>query len=153
MKNRAERAIPLFSRGCNCAQSVFATFAPERGLSFDNALAVACPFGAGMGRTREVCGALTGAFMAVGLATGMRDPSDLDAKEKTYALVQEMTSRFVAAHGSTHCKTLLGCDLRTDQGRATFDERDLHHTKCEGYVGTCAEMVEEMAVAGRSPGI
>jgi len=144
MKSRVEQAIGLFSDGCNCAQSVLVTYAPLLGMREEEAMAVACPFGAGMGRTQEVCGAVTGAFMAVGLAKGMRTKAQTAAKEETYALVQDITSRFVASHGSVLCKALLGCDLRTQQGHDAYENQDLHHVKCETYVRECAAMVEEL---------
>jgi C_GCAxxG_C_C family probable redox protein len=143
MTSRAENAVTCFKGGFNCAQAVFSTYAPLLGIEAEKALAIARGFGAGMGRTQEVCGAVTGAFMLIGLAKGMPEKNDSAAKEETYRLVQEFSSRFAEANGSTLCKTLLGCNLLTEEGQRFFKEKDLHNLKCVKYVRDCARMVEE----------
>ncbi|MEN6490015.1 MAG: C-GCAxxG-C-C family protein, partial [Smithella sp.] len=66
MINHSQRAMELFRRGYNCAQSVFAAFCEDMGIDFETALKLSSSFGAGMGRLREVCGAVSGMFAVVG---------------------------------------------------------------------------------------
>lgn len=82
MSKHRELAKELFIKGYNCSQSVFAAFCDETGLDVDTALKIASSFGGGMGRLREVCGAVTGMFMVVGMKYGYTDPSDKKARTK-----------------------------------------------------------------------
>ena len=70
MGQRAIKARELFKSGCNCSQAVFLAFADRYGIDDDTALKLASSFGGGMGRSREVCGALSGALMVNGMETG-----------------------------------------------------------------------------------
>src|SRR5690606_21185680 len=100
-----------------CSQAVLTAFAPELGLDRDSALKVSGTFGAGMGRLGEVCGALTGAFMAIGLKYGRVRANDEEMKEKAYACVMQVADEFRRRHGSLRCRELLGYDLGTPEGR------------------------------------
>ncbi len=107
MENKAEIAHKLFKeKGLNCSQSVFLAFSKDYGLSDDMAFKISIGFGAGMGRLREVCGALSGAFMVIGLAFGDR------TKKEVYELEQEFALAFKADNGSYICRDLL--NLRKD---------------------------------------
>ncbi len=138
---RTEKARTLFSTGHNCAQSVLASFAEDIGLGSEPALRVASGFGAGMGRLEKTCGAVTGAIMAIGLKYGTDTGP---AKEKTYDLVQDFVKRFEETHGSSECAVLLGCDLRTPEGKKVFKEKDLHATVCMRCVENSVRMLEPL---------
>jgi C_GCAxxG_C_C family probable redox protein len=142
--NRPERADQLHRQGANCAQAVACAFAEDLGADRALTLRLATGFGGGMGRTGGTCGALTGAFMAIGLAFGMKAPEDAAAKEKTYALVAEASRRFRQRAGALACRDLLGLDLGTPEGLAVAKERNLFATQCAGYVKTAAGIVEEL---------
>ena len=103
-ENKAEN---LFYEGYNCAQAVFCAFADETGLPVDESARLASSFGGGMGRLREVCGAVSGALLAVGAIAGYDDPKDPEAKKEHYRLVQEFARRFREKHGSIVCRELL----------------------------------------------
>jgi C_GCAxxG_C_C family probable redox protein len=103
-----EKAESLFRAGYNCAQSVIGTFCTELGLDFDSAMKLAQPFGGGMGRLREVCGAVSGMLMCAGLAEGTSDPSDRQGKDRMYENVQQLAARFIGQNGSIVCRELLG---------------------------------------------
>ena len=105
-KGKAARA--LFEQGANCAQAVFGAFAEELGLSRETALRLASPFGGGMGRMREVCGAVSGMLLAAGLLYGYADIEDREAKRRTYRITQELAGKFREEHGSIVCRELLG---------------------------------------------
>ncbi len=145
MKSTAETASEKFLSGYNCAQSVLWTFAPRNNIGPDAALKIACGFGAGMGRRQEVCGAVTGGILALGLKYGRGETEDRTATEETYAKTQELMRRFEAAHGSCNCRQLLGgCDLTTEAGRAAFKDKDLLNTTCEPCVRTVCDILDDI---------
>ena len=108
---RPEKAAALFEQGYSCSQSVLLAFEEVTGLSEELAARLSAPFGGGMGRLREVCGALTGAFMVLGLIYGSADPRDRAAKTALYRMVQELARRFREENGSIICRELLGCSV------------------------------------------
>ena len=145
MKKPTETASEMFLSGYNCAQSVLWTFAPRLNLDPDTALKIACGFGAGMGRRQEVCGAVAGGIMALGLKYGRGEAQDRTATEETYAKTQELMRRFEAAHGSCNCRQLLGgCNLTTEIGRASFKDKDLLNTTCRPCVRTVCDILEDI---------
>ncbi len=103
-----EQARALFQQGYNCAQSVLGVYAAELGLPLETAMALASSFGGGMGRMREVCGAVSGMFLAAGLKFGGYGPTDHAGKKTHYARIQELARRFQAETGSIICRELLG---------------------------------------------
>lgn len=106
-KKHSVLAEDLFKEGYNCSQSVFAAFCDETGLAFDDALKIASSFGGGMGRLREVCGAVSGMFMVVGMKYGYTDPTDKDKISEHYQLIQSLAKRFEEKNGSIICRELL----------------------------------------------
>lgn len=107
MERHDERAYELFLSGCNCAQAVLLAFAPDAGLTEQQALRVASSFGGGIGGMREVCGAVSGMLMAAGLLYGYA-PGDRAGKSEHYARVRELADRYSEANGSIICRELLG---------------------------------------------
>jgi C_GCAxxG_C_C family probable redox protein len=151
MKTKTEIATEKFLSGYNCAQSVLFAFAPELGLDADMALKLSNGFGAGMARHGEVCGAVSGGIMALGLKYGRGARQDRSATEQTYQKVLELMSRFEKQHGSCLCRELLnGCDLRTAQGQAHFKEQDLLHNKCVGCVQTVVKNTDALIGAAEA---
>jgi C_GCAxxG_C_C family probable redox protein len=115
--NHSEAALSCFHNGFNCAQAVLTSCCAEVGLDQGTALKVAAAFGGGMGRLGEVCGAVSGAFMLLGLKYGKYQVGDEQAREKTDALVQRFAAEFQAVHGSLRCADLLGGTLQTPEAR------------------------------------
>lgn len=145
MKTRIERATEKFLSGYNCAQSVLWAFSRSIGLHPETALKIACGFGAGMARRQEVCGAVSGAIMVLGLRHGRGEGQDRMATEETYSKVLELMRRFEARHGTCSCRVLTqGYDLMTDEGRKAFVDRDLLNTVCRPCVQTAVEILEEI---------
>lgn len=145
MSTEVEMAAEKFLSGYNCAQAIVHTFAPKYGLDADMALKLATGLGAGMCRRGEVCGAVSGGIMALGLKFGRGGQQDRSATEQTYQLAGELMSRFEKRHGSCLCRVLLeGCDLRTPEGQARFKEKDLLHKTCLPCVRTVAEEVSTL---------
>jgi C_GCAxxG_C_C family probable redox protein len=145
MKTKNEAAVEKFLSGYNCAQSVLYVYAEELGLDSDTALKAATGLGAGMGRRGEVCGAVTGGILALGLKWGRGEKEGRTATDRAYQKTLELMARFEKKHGSCLCRALVeGCDLRTPEGQAYFKEHDLLHKTCVGCVETACEVVGEL---------
>jgi C_GCAxxG_C_C family probable redox protein len=142
--NRKERAEAIFKEGFSCSQAVLATFSDEFGLPREPALRISQGFGGGMARMAETCGALTGAFMVIGLKYGRTQAEDDAAKEKTYALCLELVRRFRARHGVLRCRELLGCDIGTPEGAKIARDEKLHDDLCPQLVVSAAEILEDL---------
>jgi C_GCAxxG_C_C family probable redox protein len=123
---------------------VLSSFGEELGLDRERALRIAGAFGGGMGRRGETCGAVTGAFMAIGLKYGKARAEDEGARDKTYELVREFVNRFQSSHGSIICRDLLGCDLSNPEGLKTASEKGLFDTLCPQLVQDATEILEEI---------
>jgi C_GCAxxG_C_C family probable redox protein len=144
MKTKVEQAIHSFSADLNCAQSVMTAYAEELKIDPEMALSVSCGFGGGMGRLQETCGAVTGAFMVLGINNCKRYKDNKDNKEKTYEMIQEFSDKFKSLHGTMNCRSLLNCDLRTEEGQRYLKEHKLHETICEKCVSDSIKIIEEL---------
>jgi C_GCAxxG_C_C family probable redox protein len=141
MENPADIAAARFDQKLNCAQAVFSAFAPSLGLDDETALRLASPFGGGISRRGEICGAVSGALMALGLAHGSSTP---EGKEEIYQLGQEFLQRFEAGHRSILCRQLLGADISTPEGHARARDAGVFQSVCPFVVREAAQIVHEM---------
>jgi C_GCAxxG_C_C family probable redox protein len=141
---KSEKAVALFNEGFSCSQAVFAAFSRDFGLARTTSLKISQPFGGGMAHLGEACGAVTGAFMVIGLKYGRTKAADLQARDKTYAVMRQFTDKFKALHCSIQCRCLLGLDLGTEEGLRLAREKNLFQTLCVKYVQHAAEIVEEI---------
>lgn len=142
---KSEQAVAKFSSGYNCAQSVLSVFCLELGLDNDQALKIACGFGAGMGRKEEFCGAVSAGIMVIGLRFGRGERDDRQATELTYTKVRELMDRFSQRHGTYRCRKLLDdCELMTDEGQKTYLDRDYFNTICKPCVKSVVEIIEAL---------
>ena len=141
---KTDRAASVFADGYNCAQAVFSTVAPGLGLDEETAARIATPFGGGMARMGGTCGAVTGAFMALGLARGGGRPADRETKEEMYVIALEFVKRFMERNGSIVCRDLLGCDIGTHEGHERAKQQGLFDTVCSKLVKDAVEIVEDM---------
>jgi C_GCAxxG_C_C family probable redox protein len=142
--DRVELAVSLFQKGFSCSQALLAAYGDCFGLDREVALRVAAGFGGGMGRMAKTCGAVTGAFMLIGLKHGGIDAEDRQAKAKTHEVVREFARRFSACHESLVCRELLGCDISTPEGSQTAKEKHLTTTICPRLVKSAAQILEEV---------
>jgi len=138
-----DEAKQLFEAHYNCAQSVVAPFADQFGLERETAFRIATPFGGGMGHSGQVCGAVSGALMAIGLARGIT-AYDQTQKYACYALAQTFLERFAALHGSLTCPGLLGLDIGDADELQQVRELNLFHTRCPQFVGDAARIAAEL---------
>ncbi len=142
--NSVERAVCLFEEGFSCSQAVLAAFGPQWGLGRETGLKIAAPFGGGISRMGGLCGAVTGAFMVIGLKGGHTRAEDQAVKEATYDLVHEFVRRFEARHGSLVCRDLLGWDLSLPDQRERARAEGLFSTRCPGFVRDAAEILAQI---------
>ena len=118
-------------------------FCDATGMDLDTAKRISAPFGGGMGRLREVCGAMSGALMAMGLLCAPEDPADRAAKAEHYAMVQEFARRFRERNGSLYCRDLLqSADTRPTPSERT--EQFYQTRPCERIIRSAAEILDEM---------
>ncbi len=139
-----EKAISSFRGDFNCAQSILSSYANNYGLDIDTALRIASGFGGGMGRMQNTCGAVSGAFMVIGLEYGRGENDDIDKREKTYQVIREFSNRFQKIHGSIICNELLDCDINTPEGKDYYDRNDFFEKKCFQYVKDSAKILEDL---------
>lgn len=140
-KNRTQHADRLFMHGYACSQAVLAAFSEEFGLDHELALRVAAGFGGGMGRMAEACGALTGAFLVIGLKYG----GPPRTKEKTYEMVRLVAEKFRGRNqGCINCRDLLGCHVGTPEGIKEARKKKLFKTDCRKFVRDAVEILEEV---------
>jgi len=145
--DKKELAAQYHERGYGCAQSVLAPYAPDYAMSEELALRLGTGFGSGMGRMCEVCGALTGAFMVLGLQYGKvyTDGNRYgNETETTYKLVAELAQKFAARNGTIYCRELIGHDLSDPAERAKVVEAGLFKTTCGKCIRDAMELLEEV---------
>lgn len=143
--SKSEQAKALFHRGANCAQAVLGAFASECGLTEETAFRIASGFGGGIGRMREVCGAVSGMVLTANFLCGQSDISDKSAKDAHYARIRILTDAFRKNTGSVVCRTLLGLD-KEQVDQTVSEERTQQYYKkrpCAELVALAAEILEK----------
>jgi len=129
-----ERALEYFASGFNCAEAVLLSLAEATQVNCACIPRMATGFGGGIGRTGDVCGAISGAVMALGLAFGRDTATDADAKEDTYSKVALLVNAFSNEYGSVSCRDLIGCDLSTKKGQEEAKAKRIHSEICPKFV-------------------
>ena len=152
IEERVEKAKRLFKEGgYNCCQAVVLAYNDLFGIEDETAAAISSGFGGGMGRMREVCGAVSGMVMLAGLMKPASDPTIKNWRTANYALVQEMAGEFKEINGSIVCKELLGlvpmgsCTPAPKESPEPSDRTPEYYKKrpCEEMVGIAARIVGE----------
>ena len=145
MTTHQDIAVDRFANGYNCAQAVMVAFAPDLGIDADHALRLACGFGGGLARRQEVCGAVSGGVIALGLKHGRGESQDKTRTAETYVKVRELLAVFEEAHGTHVCRELLGgCDLSTPEGQERFHASGLPVRVCQPCVRTVVSALERL---------
>ncbi len=142
--NRIEKAVDAMRNGDNCSMAVLAVFGEKYGLDPETARRIGRPLGAGMGLMGLTCGAVSGGFLALGLAAA-RDREEGELRPEVYARVRELSDRFKARNrGLIGCRELLGLDLATEEGAAQAKARNMFETHCLKFVRDTAEILDNM---------
>lgn len=158
--SKREEGMAYFKEGYNCTQSVVLAFADEFGLDRELVKRMSAGFGGGMGRMREVCGAVSGMTMVAGLVNGMVKARDVQQKKENYELVQKLAHLFEERNGSIICRELLR--LGTDspavsaaniKGTTPEPRTEQYYKKrpCMELIGDACEFLEQILVEYNIP--
>jgi C_GCAxxG_C_C family probable redox protein len=141
--NHEEMAKELFKEGYNCSQSVFAAFCDDMNLELKTALKLSSSFGGGMGRLREVCGAVSGMFMVAGVLYGYDEPKDQGIKTEHYMRIQKLANEFREQNHSIICRELLGVEGASDNPIPEARTEEYYAKRpCIDLVGDAAKIME-----------
>lgn len=141
--NHVNKAEKYFCSNFNCSQAVFTTFATELGMDEELALKISTQFGGGA-RKGEMCGAVSGALMALGLKYGHCHSEDMEEKGRAYKISEDFMNRFIAEKGTVVCRELLGYDLSKKEDMEKINELGLFKTVCPEMVRCATVIVEQM---------
>jgi len=148
--SRASNAVENFLEGFACSQAIFAEYCQQFAFDRDQALKISSGFAGGM-RMGATCGAVTGAYMVLGLKFGMDPCEKPEGRKPVYDAVNDFTRRFEADNGSLNCRALLGCDISTVKGLEIAKEKDLFRTVCPRFVRSTVELLDEILENGNTP--
>jgi C_GCAxxG_C_C family probable redox protein len=144
-RSRADEAEALFREGFSCSQAVLAVFAGDFGLDRDIAIKIAQGFGGGISLTDDICGALSGAVMVIGLRYGRTKAEDIAAKDRTYEAVRKFLLQFKERHnGEMSCTGLVGFNLSDPAQFAAAKEQKVVRERCPSFVRDAVELVEKL---------
>ena len=141
--NHVDKAEEYFSNNFNCSQAVFTAFATETGLDEELALKIATQFGGGA-RKGEMCGAVSGALMVLGLKYGHCHAENAEEKGRAYQIAEDFMNRFIEKKGTVVCRELLGYDVSKPEDMKKIKELNLFSTTCPEMIRCATEIVEEM---------
>jgi len=142
--SESEKAREQFLNGLNCSQSVISQYAEKYDLDVTTACKLATGFGGGMGRMGNTCGALTGAYLVLGLEYGSSSASEKDKKDQTYTKIQELTHKFQEKNHHCNCRDLLECDISTSEGYQYAKKKGLTQTKCPNFVSDVVDILDDI---------
>lgn len=128
--------------GHNCCQSVFLTFCKEFGLDSKLGLMLSGGLGAGFSRRGEVCGAVSGAILALGLHEGFYDPAEPESKTIFVKKVRAFMDEFEAKHGTIICRELLNFDISAEESYARAANEGIFAGVCRNVIGDAADMIQ-----------
>lgn len=141
--NKTDKALSLFSNNFNCSQAVFTAFAGDFGIDEELALKLGTSFGGGA-RNGELCGAVSGALLVLGLKYGHYNAADNEQKSRAYQISVEFTRRFREINGSVVCRDLLGYDLTYPSEMACIKEKGLFSSICPKMVESAVTILESI---------
>ena len=142
-ETRREKAMNYFTEGYNCAQAVALAFSDLLPLEPETLSRLACSFGGGMGRLREVCGSVSGMLLVLGLLYGYAGPEKGEVKAEQYARVQAVARRFEEREGSLLCRELLGLSGKHDEPTPAARTPGFYKERpCGQLIGDAAVILE-----------
>ncbi|HVP41464.1 MAG TPA: C-GCAxxG-C-C family protein [Candidatus Krumholzibacteriaceae bacterium] len=140
----AEKAVKRFDSGYNCAESVLLALSEHFHQESSIIPRIATGFGAGVGRSGQICGALSGAVMAIGLLRGCeKGEEEREKRNAAYESVRQMIKAFEKEFGSSQCRVLTQCDLQAQEGKEKYQHKEFRKELCPKFIGWCADYVIE----------
>lgn len=145
MESRVDKATATFEEGYTCAQSVFATYADLFGMDRETALKLSSPMGGGIGRMREVCGAVSAMALLAGLKEGNANPENEEGKERIYLLTRQLAGKFREQFGTIICRELLGIEGMEESARPSERTQQYYEERpCPRLIAAAAGIIEEI---------
>ncbi|MDF2859017.1 MAG: hypothetical protein K0Q87_4868 [Neobacillus sp.] len=141
LSEKVKKSLELFDNGFNCSQAVIGAFCTQLGMDEHLSLKLASGFGGGL-RCGEVCGAVTGAIMIIGLRYGQYIAEDKDSKMNCYEITSKFVEEYIKRKETIICREILGYDIRDTEARAKFPERQ--KDVCPKAIETAVVLLEEM---------
>lgn len=141
--NHADKAETYYCNNFNCTQAIFTTFATESGIDEELALKIATQFGGGA-RKGELCGAVSGALLVLGLKYGHCHSENTKEKSNAYKIGEDFMNRFTDKQGTVVCRELLGYDLSKPEDMKQIKELNLFKTACPKIIRCATEIVDQM---------
>jgi C_GCAxxG_C_C family probable redox protein len=141
--DKTEKALSYFKEQYNCSQSVFAAYSEKFGIKEIDAHKIAIGFGGGIGRTQDICGAVTGAIMVLGCKY-FNENDIAGSKTIVYEKTKEFIAKFKEIHKTVNCLELTGVDINKEGGSGLFKTLNIHENKCNGYVKDACKILDEM---------
>ncbi len=142
MMTKPEKTVELFANGLNCSQAMLNVFGEQYGLDPQMAKGLGRALGGGMGHMARTCGAVTAAVLILGLSRNGQE--EAEARKTSFSNVQKLFRRFEKLHGTSECKTLLGADMSTDEGKKIIQEQQLVKKLCPAFVRDAAMILEDL---------
>ena len=142
--NKSEIAVDNYLNGCNCAQAIFTAYCEDFGIDKKLGLKIACSFGGGMGHTGQVCGAVSGALLVLGLIYGQDNTEDKYSKAMNYLIVKDVMARFRKLNGSINCSDLVQYDLSNDKQLNNARQTGVFVSVCSKYVNDAVKLLNEV---------
>lgn len=146
MKTNEQTAREYFTSGYNCAQSVFLTYAEKYGFDRETALKLSSSFGGGMGRMREVCGAVSTMFMIAGLENGYTENNNDEIKAEHYTRIQNLANEFKKKNGTIICRELLGVDADDNPIPSKRTSQYYEERPCEQLIADACNIIDEFII-------
>jgi C_GCAxxG_C_C family probable redox protein len=140
----SDKAVTLMKNGFLCSQSVFAILGEELGIERKLVLKLATGLGAGIACQGDICGAVSGAILAIGLKHGNHEVSDVDSRNKIFFLAQELIQRIKSKHGCYTCKGLTGIDFTRPEETKLAQESGIMEKVCFNVIKDTVLIVEEI---------
>lgn len=141
--NKSDQAVAQFLEGFRCSQAVLGAYAENLDMDIDLARKISLGLAAGSGNNGE-CGAVTGAYLVIGLKYGFSHPGDPENLNRMFERMRMFTQRFKTIHGQIDCHRLIGLDLFAPEGSEKFMENDIKNTHCANFVKDAVQILEEM---------
>ena len=143
MSKNVEKSKEMFLKGYNCCQAIVGGFCEEYNIDFETAMKLASSFGGGMGGLREVCGAVSGAFIIAGLKKGYTFPETAEEKSNHNKLIQSLAQAFKDKWGTIKCGELM---KKLSEEKAILEGLGENYQKrpCLVIVEDMAKIIEEI---------
>ncbi|PWI49364.1 hypothetical protein CEE45_02180 [Candidatus Heimdallarchaeota archaeon B3_Heim] len=141
--SRVEHAVNLFKERDNCSQAVLATYANQYGIGKKTALKIAEVFSGGIARRGNICGALSGALMVIGLRYGGKNDTNSTPLRSAHDIADKVLKKFEDQYGTVYCKELIQFDLTTPENRKLAHDKKVFHN-CPKFVASTVEILEEV---------